>query len=213
MRSARYAFLLVPVLIASRADAAPAQGAAADSSLAAPAAVAGAPLAAGAARPAWRTLASGDRVRIVSAAGRYAGTVTRVTSDSVMVAAAGRQDAILRSDVSRLERFAGKSSRQRSILTGGGAGMVSGAVLGGVAGRLVGRIHCRPDDELCTPGQHDATIQGALLGEGALLGAIVGAMLGPTFRREHWERAEAAFPLEAAPAPNGGIAAGVTLRF
>jgi len=38
-------------------------------------------------------------------------------------------------------------------------------------------------------------------------------MLGPTFRREHWDRAEGAFPLEAGPAPGGGVAAGVTLRF
>jgi len=203
MRPALSAFLLVPALVASRADAARAQG---------PTAIA-APLPVSAPVSEIRPLASGDRVRIVSATGHYAGTVARVTPDSIVVAAAGRQDAILRGDVSRLERFAGKSSRQRAILTGAGAGLVSGAVLGAIAGRIVGRIHCRPGDEPCTPGQHDATIQGALLGEGALLGAIVGAMLGPTFRREHWERAEAAFPLASAAAPNGGIAAGLTLRF
>ncbi|MFL5540147.1 MAG: hypothetical protein ACJ8J0_14250 [Longimicrobiaceae bacterium] len=160
-----------------------------------------------------RTLAAGDSVRIVAAAGRYSGTILRVTPDTVVVRAPGRLDAIPRGEVTSLERFTGKSSRGRAILTGGGAGLAGGALLGGIAGRLMGRIHCKPADEPCTPGGHDATIQGAMLAEGALLGALVGAMFGPTFRREHWERAEGSFPLQAAPAPAGGVAAGVTLRF
>jgi hypothetical protein len=160
-----------------------------------------------------RPLAAGDSVRIVSVAGRYSGTILRVTPDTVVVRAPGRLDAIPRGEVTSLERFTGKSSRGRAILTGGGAGLAGGALLGGIAGRLMGRIHCKPADEPCTPGEHDATIQGAMLAEGALLGALVGAMFGPTFRREHWERAEGSFPLQAAPTPTGGVAAGVTLRF
>jgi hypothetical protein len=160
-----------------------------------------------------RTLALGDTVRIVSSAGRYAGTIARITPDTVVVAAGGRRDAILRSEVTRLERFAGKSSRSRAIVTGAGAGLVGGGALGAVAGRMAGRIRCRAEDGPCTPGEHDPTIQGALLAEGAILGALVGAMLGPTFRREHWENAGGAFPLSAGPAAGGGIAAAIMLRF
>jgi hypothetical protein len=164
--------------------------------------------------PAVRALAAGDVVRIVSAAGRYSGTIARINADTVVVRAPGRLDAIPRGEVERLERFTGKSSRSRAILTGGGMGLAGGALLGGIAGRLMGRIRCKPADQPCTPGEHDSTIQRAMLAEGAVLGALVGAMLGPTFRREHWEHAERAFPvLEAAPAAGGGVAAGVTLRF
>lgn len=201
----------VPTVLAltlALAGAARAQSPAPDS-LAGPAAFAG-----GGSHPAFpRTLTPGDSVRIVAAAGRYAGTIARVTPDTVVVRASGRLDAISRGEVTSLERFTGQSSRGRAILTGGGAGLAGGALLGGIAGRLMGRIHCKPADQPCTPGEHDATIQRAMLAEGALLGALVGAMFGPTFRRQHWERAEGSFPLQAAPAPAGGVAAGVTLRF
>jgi len=199
MRLAVYAG---PLVLALAAGAAHGQGPAPD-----------APVLVHAVARAVRTLAAGDTVRIISAAGHYAGVISRITPDTVVVGAPGRLDAIPRSEVTRLERFRGKSSRGRAILIGAGAGLASGAVLGGVAGRMAGRIRCRPEDQPCTPGEHDPTIQGALLAEGAILGALVGAMLGPTFRRVHWEHAEGAFPLQAAPAPGGGVAAAVTLRF
>jgi hypothetical protein len=209
MRSARYARPLPLILAIAFAGAAHAQAPVADSALATP----GFGARPAGARGALRTLAAGDTVRIVSAAGRYAGTISRITPDTVVVGAPGRLDAIPRGEVTQLERFRGKSSRGRAILTGAGAGLVGGVVLGGIAGRMAGRIHCKPEDQPCTPGEHDSVIQRALLGEGAILGALVGAMFGPTFRREHWERAEGAFPIEAAPAAGGGVAAGVTLRF
>jgi hypothetical protein len=196
---------VVPLLIAACAGAVRAQAPVADP------AVPGAPPLASLTRRAVRTLAPGDTVRIVSGAGRYAGTIFRITPDTVLVSAPGRLDAIPRGEVTELERFRGKSSRGRAILIGAGAGLVSGGVLGGIGGRVVGRIRCLPADQPCTPGGHDQTIQGALLAEGAILGSLVGAMLGPTFRRAHWDHAEGAFPLEAGPAPNGGIA--VMLRF
>ncbi|HEV7587821.1 MAG TPA: hypothetical protein VGO40_06790 [Longimicrobium sp.] len=207
MRSARHVFVLL--LVGTRAGAVHAQATVPDASMAVPLA----PVLASAARRAVRTLAAGDTVRIVSGAGRYAGTISRITPDTVVVGASGRLDAIPRGEVTELERFRGKSSRGRAILIGAGAGLVSGGALGAVGGRLAGRIRCLPADQPCTPGEHDQTIQGALLAEGAILGALVGAMLGPTFRREHWDHAEGAFPLEAGPAPTGGIAAAVTLHF
>jgi hypothetical protein len=203
---------LVVALLAARVDDAHAQGPVVGASVPGPEAAAGArpPVHAGVRA---RTLAAGDSVRIVSAAGRYEGTIFRITPDTVVVRAPGRLDAIPRGEVAQLERFRGKSSRGRAIVTGGGAGLAGGALLGGIAGRLSGRIRCKPADQPCAPGEHDATIQRALLAEGALLGALVGAMLGPTFRRVHWERAEGAFPLVAAAPGAGGITAGVTLRF
>jgi hypothetical protein len=186
----------------------------AQSSVASPGAFAGGPSLAPSSRGAVRVLATGDTVRVTSSAGTYSGTIARITPDTVVVAARGREDAILRSEVTRLERFAGKSPRGRAILIGAGAGLVGGGALGAVAGRMAGRVHCRPDDGPCTPGEHDSTIQRALLAEGAIIGALVGAMMGPTFRREHWEHAEDAFPpLAAGAASGGGVALGVTLRF
>jgi hypothetical protein len=206
MRRALYA---CPLVLALAAGAAHGQAPVPDAPPAIPGAAAGAPPLA---RPP-RTLAAGDTVRVVAAAGRYEGTIVRVTPDTVVVGAPGRLDAIPRGEIALLERFRGKSPRGRAILIGAGAGLVGGGVLGGIAGRVAGRVRCRDNGETCTPGEHDSTIQGALLAEGMIIGALVGAMLGPTFRREHWERAEAAFPLAAGPAPGGGIAAGVTLRF
>jgi hypothetical protein len=202
----------VVALVTAGVNAAHAQRSVADSSAAVPEAGAAArPRDRAAARA--RPLSAGDTVRIVSAAGRYEGTISRLTPDTIVLLAPGRLDAIPRGEVAQLERFRGKSPRGRAIAIGAGAGLAGGSLLGGIAGRVVGRIRCTPDDQPCTPGEHDRTIQGALLAEGAFLGALFGAMLGPTFRREHWERAEGAFPLvEAAPGA-GGIAAGVTLRF
>jgi hypothetical protein len=209
MHSALHARLLplALALAAAGAGAAHAQGPVPDPSLA------GSPSVVAATGRGVRTLAAGDTVRIVSAAGRYAGTIARITPDTVVVGTEGRLDAIPRGEVAQLERFRGKSSRGRAIVMGAGAGLAGGGVLGGIAGRLVGRIDCSREIQPCTPGEHDSTIQGALLAEGAILGALVGAMLGPTFRREHWEHAETAFPLQAAPAAGGGVVAGVTLRF
>ena len=161
-----------------------------------------------------RTLAPGDRVRLESAAGRYAGTIVRVTADTLVVGAAGRLDAIPRADVTRLQRSVGRSPRGRAILIGAGAGLLGGGVLGAVAGRRVGRVDdCGDVEESCTVGGHDGTIQGALLAEGAVIGALVGAMMGPAFRRERWENAADAFPLAVGRASGGGVAARVTLRF
>ncbi|SOD02533.1 hypothetical protein SAMN05216486_10412 [bacterium JGI 053] len=200
------------VLLAMGAGAVHAQAPATDSALTAPSVIAGAPLVNAGGRTV-RTLAIGDTVRVVSGTGRYAGTISRITADTVVVGARGREDAIARAEVTQLERFGGKTSRGRSILIGAGAGLVSGGVLGAIGGRMAGRIRCTPSNQPCTPGEHDATIQGALLAEGAILGSLVGAMLGPTFRREHWDHAEGAFPIEAGPSPTGGISAAVTLRF
>jgi len=211
MRSTPHALVLV--LLATGAGAVHAQDTAADSSRAAPSVAAGAPPLAPASRDPVRALAVGDTVRLVSAAGRYAGTIFRITADTVVVRAPGRLDAIPRGEIVALERFRGKSSRGRAILIGAGAGLVGGTALGGISGRIVGRIRCTPNDQPCTPGRHDATIQGALLAEGVILGSLIGAMLGPTFRREHWDHAEGLFPIAAGPSPTGGIAAGVTLRF
>jgi hypothetical protein len=160
-----------------------------------------------------RGIAIGDTVRVVSPGGRVSGTIARILPDSLVLRAGGREEAIARGEVTRLERFAGRSPRGRAILIGAGAGLVGGATIGAVAGGVIGRVRCTSVDGPCTPG-HDSTIQGALLADGAILGALVGAMLGPTFRRTRWENAERAFAVAGAPpAAGGGVAAGVTLRF
>ena len=158
-----------------------------------------------------RTLARGQTVRVVSAAGTYFGTVERISADTIVVGAPGRLDVIQRGDVTSIQRVAGRSSRGQAIARGAGVGLIAGGVLGAIAGRMVGRVHCGADQsDGCVEGSHDSTIQGALLAEGALVGSLLGVMIGPTFRRTRWEDAQGAFP---AAASGGGVAAGVSLRF
>jgi len=166
----RPAFFACPLILALAAIPAAAHGQDPVPVPLAPGSAAGAPTLVRASAGADRALAAGDTVRLVSAAGHYAGTIFRITPDTVVVRAHGRMDAIPRGEVTRLERFGGKSSRGRAIMIGGGAGLVGGSVLGAIAGRMVGRIHCEPEDASCTAGGHDRTIQGALLAEGAILG-------------------------------------------
>jgi hypothetical protein len=159
-----------------------------------------------------RALAIGDTVRVASPGGRVSGTIARILPDTLVLRAAGRDEAIARGEMVRLERMAGRSPRGRAILIGAGAGLIGGGAIGAVAGRLAGRVHCDAGVESCNP-RHDSTIQGALLADGAILGSLIGAMLGPTFRRTRWENADHAFPVAAGPAAGGGVAARVTVRF
>ncbi|HEX6745989.1 MAG TPA: hypothetical protein VF092_01655 [Longimicrobium sp.] len=165
---------------------------------------------------AWRGLAAGDTVRLVSAAGRYAGTISRVTADTVVIAGRGRSDAVVRSDVMEMYRLTGRGSRGRAMLRGGGLGLIGGAALGLLAGATVARVECKPTDTDCSPGR-DKTIPVALTADGAILGALLGIMTGPAFRHTNWERVDAAPapalpPVSVTPAPGGGVSLGATLR-
>jgi hypothetical protein len=149
------------------------------------------------ARATLRPLAAGDVVRLLSSAGRYSGTLTQITADTLTLAAPGRMDAVVRSAVTEMHRMVDRGSRGRSILRGAGAGLVAGAVLGFIGGTAAGNGDCAN----CEPG-NDGTAQAAFAADGAVVGALLGAMLGPTFRRTRWERVDAApVPLLQAPAP------------
>jgi hypothetical protein len=125
-------------------------------------------------------LAVGDTVRLVSTAGRYAGTLARVSPDTFTLAAPGRLDAVVRAEVSEMHRLVSREPRGRAILRGAGLGLVAGAVLGFVGGT--------------SAGGGDATAKAAFTADGAIVGALIGAMMGPTWRRSHWERVDAAPP-------------------
>lgn len=91
---------------------------------------------------------------------------------------------------------------------------MSGEVIGAIVGRMISKVEwSRSMAPTAVTGSRDGTIQGVMIAEGAVLGSLIGAMLGPTFRRTHWENAAEAFPLAAGVAPGGGVAAGVSLRF
>ncbi len=141
---------------------------------------AGAPAAQVFATAGMRPLAAGDTVRVWSAAGRYAGTLARVTADTLTLAAPGRLDALPRADVSETRRLVHREPRGRAIARGAGLGLVAGAVLGFVGGSAAG--------------SGDGTAKAAFTGDGAIVGALLGAMLGPTYRRTRWERVDAAPP-------------------
>ncbi len=208
----------IPPATAEPAAAAPVESAAAaaapaDSAASAPSAESAATDAGG-----WRGLAAGDTVRLVSAAGRYAGTIARVTADTVVISGRGRSDAVVRSDVTEMYRLTGRGSRGKAMLRGGGLGLVGGAALGLLAGATFGRVDCQPSDSDCSPGR-DKTIPVALTADGAILGALLGIMTGPIFRRPSWERVDAAPapaaalpPVTVTPVPGGGVSLGATLR-
>jgi hypothetical protein len=170
------------------------------------------------ATPAVRRLAAGDVVRLRSAAGRYRGTLERVTADTLVISSPGRTDAVPRADLVELQRLAGRGPRGRAMLRGGAVGLVSGAALGLLAGLAAGHVRCDPADTGCTPGR-DEKIGVALTADGALIGTLVGVMTGPALRRAQWESvnaapgAAAAAPgVSVAPAPGGGISVGARLK-
>jgi hypothetical protein len=96
-------------------------------------------------------------------------------------------------------------------------------LVGGVSGYLLagsGTTVCEDQQVDCVPGKDD-TLRGVLGAEGVLLGALVGGMVGPTFRGTHWQDlavspAEApAVSVTAQARPQragGGWALGLSLR-
>ena len=215
LRSVPIAFLAVLAIAASaRAQAAPVGPI--------PSAPAGAPAAVPAMAPVpgrtatIRGLAEGDTVRLESAAGRYVGRVARITDDTLVITSRGRTDAVLRAEITRLDRLAGRGSRGKAMLRGGGIGVLGGAALGLLAGASVGRVRCDGTDPGCAPGR-DEKISVALGADGALIGALLGMMTGPSFRGTTWERVDAApSRMSAIPtvtaAPGGGVAVGARLK-
>jgi hypothetical protein len=165
-----------------------------------------------------RELAVGDTVRLRCPSGRYAGRVSRITGDSLFVVSPKREDGVGRANVSELYRLTGRASRGRTILIGAGAGLVGGTALGLLGGRMAGRIdQCGAlDGSGCRPGSHDRTAVGSITAGGALIGSLVGAMIGPAFRRTHWEplsaRSSDAPQIHAAPAAGGGVEVGGRLK-
>lgn len=127
-----------------------------------------------------RPLAAGDTVRLVSTAGRYSGTLARVSPDTFTLASAGRLDAVVRAEVSEMRRLVSREPRGRAIVRGAALGLVAGAVLGFVGGT--------------SAGSGDGTAKAAFTADGAIVGALIGAMMGPTWRRSHWERVDGAPP-------------------
>jgi len=194
--AAAAAVLLLPA--AARAQAAGADSAAATARLSAPAE----PVLATAL---FRPLAAGDQVRLVSPGGRYSGTLTQVTADSLTLASPGRTSAVVRADVSEMRRLVSRESRGKTIVRGAAVGLLGGVALGYLVGTSAGGGDCAAADISCSPG-HDRTAQAAFTIDGAIVGSLVGAMLGPTFRRSRWERVTANAVALPAPAASDPVA-------
>jgi hypothetical protein len=164
-----------------------------------------------------RGLEAGDTVRVWSSAGRYTGRLARVTADTLFIDAPGRSDAVLRSEISELHRSAGRGSRTRAMMRGGGVGLVAGTALGLLGGIAAGNVRCEPDAVDCTP-RHDSKIRVAMALDGGLIGTLLGVMAGPSLRRTRWERVGgargrgAAPGVSVAPASGGGVSVGATLK-
>ena len=133
-----------------------------------------------------RPLSVGDPIRLVSVSGSYTGTLAGLGVDTVMVAARGANVGVLRSNVREVYRSANRATRGPAMRRGALYGLAAGLAIGFVAGEAAGK--------------GDLNALGAFTAEGGLLGALVGTMVGPSFRHEEWERVEL-------PPPSGGVSA------
>ena len=141
----------------------------------------------------------GTRVRASApaiSAAPLVGTVTKLSSDAIELAVAGRDAPILlpRTSLSRLEVRTGHSR---------GKGAKRGLMIGALAGAVVGGVGCRDS------GDWDSWMCAAILGGmGGALGAGVGGVVGAG---DHWtpvliDRVE----LGIGPTP--GVGLGLTMR-
>jgi hypothetical protein len=128
----------------------------------------------------------GARLRVTARTGdRFPiATLSRQTSDSLVVFFECRScsigdSAIVRRDVRRVERYAGRN-HWRGALKGMGLGLLAGTVIGAVAAK-VAINGCAPSDDLCGLNVLLAPI-------GSVIGMVGGGTLGAISGTERWVR-------------------------
>lgn len=130
-------------------------------------------------------LAVGQSVRLVMDGEPYAGRVTRITADTVVLGAKFRIYTLQRSRITQAERLANASGRGHAVLRGAGFGALAGGALGGLASLALTK---------------DPAGRAFITADGLILGALIGAFVGPRSYHPVWERVDLAAP-DAAPSP------------
>lgn len=153
-------------------------------------------------------LGVGTRVRITAPTvlnRKLAGEGVRMTADTLVLARRDEDVAVPLDAVERIEMSRGKD-RFTGMLWGAGIGAASGAAIGAISCEVIG--------EDCTYVEAGSLLVGAMAG---IAGAGVGAVAGFAIGDERWttirESTGSPFALSAAPAPRGGVAVGVSVRF
>ena len=133
-----------------------------------------------------RPLAVGDAVRLTAADHPYAGTVRRVTPDTLVLAAPNRQYTLQRAGVSEIEREVGSESKGHAMFRGAKYGFLGGAVLG-LAGSMILT--------------KDPAGRAFITADGVFLGSLVGGIMGVKSRHSHWEHVDPSYGARAADLP------------
>jgi hypothetical protein len=176
----------ISTLLAVIAAAAPAAARAqSDTAATAPPAPA-APAPVATADAATRPLSVGDAVRLTAADRQYAGTIRRLTPDTLVLVAPNRQFTLQRAGVSSAEREVNSESRGHAMLRGGKYGFLGGAALGLLGGMLF---------------TSDPAGRAFITADGVFLGSLVGGIMGVKSRESHWEPVDASNGARAADLP------------
>jgi len=130
-------------------------------------------------------LAVGQSVRLVVDDQPYAGRITRITADTVVLGAKFRIYTLQRVKITQAERLTNASGRGHSVLRGAGFGALAGGALGGLASLALTK---------------DPAGRGFITADGLILGALIGAFVGPRSYHPVWERVETAAP-NTVPSP------------
>lgn len=124
-------------------------------------------------------LAVGQSVRLVVDDQPYAGRITRITADTVVLGAKFRIYTLQRARITQAERLTNASGRGHTVLRGAGFGALAGGALGGLASLALTK---------------DPAGRGFITADGLILGALVGAFVGPRSYHPVWERVDPAAP-------------------
>jgi len=133
-----------------------------------------------------RPLAVGDAVRLTAADHPYAGTVRRVTPDTLVLAAPNRQYTLQRAGVSEIEREVGSESKGHAMFRGAKYGFLGGAALG-LAGSMILT--------------KDPAGRAFITADGVFLGSLVGGIMGVKSRHSHWEHVDPSYGARAVDLP------------
>ena len=147
--------------------------------------------------PTTRPLAVGDQVRLVSADGHYAGTLKRITPDTLVVVAPYRIYTLQRAGVTEGEREVNSESRGHDMFRGGRLGALGGAALGLVSSLVLTK---------------DPAGRAFITADGVFIGTLVGAMRGVSSRQSHWERVDPSYAAAELPAPASAPGGGGSQR-
>jgi hypothetical protein len=158
-----------------------------------------------------RAVSPGDLVRVTSSSiPRTNGIVLETNADTLVLRSGNETIYTAWADVRTLHVAEG-GARGRSAFKYGAIGLGAGAAAGMAIGLVA--YDDDPNDDpcilVCSP-VHAGLITGAALG---VIGGALGSLAGAVFPEERWRPLKAPVTVSAAPATNGGVTIGASVRF